>query len=71
MIPTPSEAAWKPYEGMIHPKDVPVLAAAVASQAAYLVTLDQRHFMAKTMSGKVPGLVILTPGDFLRAFVHH
>src|SRR3989338_4037082 len=69
VIRTPPEAAWKPYEGLIHPKDVPVLAAAVASKAAYLVTLDRRHFMAKTMSGKVPGLVIMTPGDFLHELV--
>ena len=69
VIRTPPETAWKPYEGIIHPKDVPVLAAAVASKATYLVTLDRRHFMAKMMSGKVPGLVILTPGDFLREFV--
>ena len=50
----------------MHPKDVPVLAAAVASKVAYLVTLDRRHFLTKTVSEKVPGLVILTPGDFLR-----
>ena len=69
VIRTPPEAAWKPYEGIIHPKDVPVLAAAVASKATYLITLDRRHFMAKTMTGKVPGLIILTPGDFLRELV--
>ena len=69
VIPTPPETAWKPYEGAIHPKDVPVLAAAVASKAAYLVTLDRRHFLTKTVSDKVPGLVILTPGDFLRELV--
>ena len=69
VIRTPPETAWKRYEGMIHPKDVPVLAAAAASKAAYLVTLDRRHFMAKTMSGKVPGLVIMTPGDFLHELV--
>jgi len=69
VIPTPPETAWRKYEGVIHPKDVPVLAAAVASKAAYLITLDRRHFMTKTVSGKVPGLVILTPGDFLRELV--
>ena len=69
VIRTPPETAWKPYEGVIHPKDVPVLAAAVASKAAYLVTLDQRHFLTKAVSDKVPGLVILTPGDFLRELV--
>ena len=66
IVRTPPETAWKPYEGVIHPKDVPVLAAAVASKAAYLVTLDRRHFLTKAVSDAVPGLVILTPGDFLR-----
>ena len=69
VIRTPPETAWKSYEGIIHPKDVPVLAAAVASKAAYLVTLDRRHFLTKAVSDKVSGLVILTPGDFLRELV--
>ena len=69
VIRTPPETAWKPYEGVIHPKDVPVLAAAVASRAAYLITLDRRHFLAKAVIKKVPELTILTPGDFLRELV--
>lgn len=51
VIPAPPETAWRRYEGVIHPKDVPVLAAAVASQATYLVTLDQRHFMTTSRAG--------------------
>jgi len=66
VVPTPPETAWKPYEDFIHPKDVPVLAAAVASKAAYLITLDRRHFLTKTVIERVPELTILTPGDFLR-----
>ena len=69
VIPTPPETAWKPYEGVIHPKDVPVLAAAVASKATYLITLDRRHVMTKAVSDKAPGLVILIPGDFLRGWI--
>ncbi len=69
VIRTPPETAWTPYDGVIHPKDVPVLAAAVASKVAYLITLDRRHFMTRAVSGKVPGLVILTPGDFLKKIV--
>ena len=65
VIPTPPETAWKPYDGIIHPKDVPVLAAAVASKAAYLITLDRRHFLTKTVMENVPEMTILTPGDFL------
>jgi len=69
VIRTPPETAWKPYEGVLHPKDVPVLAAAVESKAAYLITLDRRHFLTKTVTEKVPELRILTPGDFLREMV--
>ncbi len=71
VIPTPPEPAWTKYEGVIHPKDVPVLAAAVASKATYLITLDRRHFLTKAVSDKVQALVILTPGDFLRELVRH
>ena len=69
VIPTPPETAWKLYEGIIHPKDVPVLAAAVASKAAYLITLDRRHFLTKTVMENVPEMTILTPGDFLGELV--
>jgi uncharacterized protein len=69
VIRTPPETVWKRYENVIHPKDVPVLAAAVASKAAYLITLDRRHFLTKTVIEKVPELTILTPGDFLRELI--
>jgi len=69
VIRTPPETVWKPYEGVIHPKDVPVLAAAVASKAAYLITLDRRHFLTKAVTEQVPDLAILTPRDFLRELV--
>ena len=44
VIPTPPEIAWTRYEGVIHPKDVPALAAAVASKATHLITRNRRHF---------------------------
>ena len=69
VIPAPPETAWKFYEGIIHPKDVPVLAATVASKAAYLITLDRRHFLTKTVMENVPEMTILTPGDFLGELV--
>jgi len=71
VIPTPPETAWTRYEGVIHPKDVAILAAAVASRVTHLVTLDRRHFMTQAVSGAVPELTILTPGDFLRELVRH
>jgi len=69
VIPTPSETARARYEGVIHPKDVPVLAAAVASKASYFVTLDRKHFLTKRVGDHVSELEILTPGDFLRKLI--
>ena len=69
LIPTPPESARAKYEGVIHPKDAPVLAAAVASKAEYLITLDRRHFLTKTVRDQVREPAILTPGDFLRELV--
>jgi len=71
MIPAPPESAWAKYEGVIHPKDVPVLAAAVAAKVDYLITLDRRHFLTKSVSDQVPKPAILIPGDFLRAIPGH
>ena len=59
------------YEGVIHPKDVPVLAAAIEAQADYLVTLDRRHFLTTSVTAHAKGMRILIPGDFLHAFVRH
>ncbi len=69
VVRTPPETARATYEGVIHPKDVPVLAAAVASNADYLVTLDRRHFLTTPVRTHVPELTILTPGDFLRRLI--
>ncbi len=69
IIPTPSEDACAKYEGIIHPKDVPVLAAAVSAKVDYLITLDRRHFLTQTVTTQVKGLAILTPGDFLQEIV--
>ena len=69
IIPTPPEATWTRYQEIIHPKDVPVLAAAVAGKAEYLITLDRRHFLTRTVSAHVRELTVLTPGDFLRELV--
>ncbi len=50
---------------IIHPKDAPILAAAMASQADYLVTLDRKHFLNDPEVARRSGLRIGTPGDFL------
>jgi len=47
-------------------KDRPVFSAAVAAGASHLITGDRRHFGAFSGS-KVAGVMILRPGDYLRA----
>lgn len=70
IVPTPDEAVLRRYEAVIHPKDVPVLAAAREYKADYLVTLDRQHFMTKTVLVHSKPVRIVTPGEFLRDVVH-
>ena len=46
-------------------KDLPVLVAAIHSGCSYLLTGDQRHF-GEYFGKKVSGVLIMTPGDFIR-----
>ena len=55
--------------GIIDPKDVHVLAAAIESNATILLTLDRKHFMTPSLRQAKVGLLIQTPGDFLRQWV--
>ena len=55
---------FKTYEELIHPKDFPVLSAALTARVEYLVTLDRKHFLTPSLQ-KIKEFKILTPGDFL------
>ena len=72
VIPTPDERVLQRYESVIHPKDVPVLAAALESKVAYLITLDQRHFLTEKVQSYASKekFKVMTPGDFLREAMH-
>lgn len=50
---------------ILHPKDASILAAAVAAQVDYLVTLNRKHFLDDREVAHKSGLRIGTPGDFL------
>ena len=65
VIPAPDEKTSRPYEALIHPKDLPVLVAAVISKAEFFITLDRGHFMKTELLTKMKGMKIITPGDFL------
>jgi len=63
--PTPSEVSR--LAGVIHANDAPILAAAIAAEADYLVTWNTRHFHQPKVR-KVVRFQIVTPGEFLVAF---
>lgn len=47
-------------------KDAPILLAAVGAQATHLLTGDLRHF-AGLFGKRVAGILVMTPGEYLRA----
>ncbi len=65
VIPAPDEKFSRPYEALIHPKDLPVLGAALVSKAGFLLTLDRKHFLNPGLLSKIKILKILTPRDFI------
>lgn len=69
VVAPPPEEEIRPYRALIHEKDAPILAAAVASQSALLITLDQRHFMTQTLRKADLPLKILTPREFFQDFL--
>ena len=57
------------YSYLVEEKDAHVLAAAVRSGAQFLLTLDTRHFMTERLSKAELGLIIVTPGHFIKAYL--
>jgi hypothetical protein len=60
VIPEPPPSAARQVVDQAHPKDVPILAAAIAGAADFLATFNVRHFRPR----KTPPL-ILQPGTIL------
>jgi putative PIN family toxin of toxin-antitoxin system len=60
------ENVTESFEGMVEPKDLPVLVAAVASKADFFLTLDKKHFLSTGLVGKIKKPRILSSADFLR-----
>lgn len=71
LVDPASPGAMDRCNAIIHPKDVHVLAAAIESRAAFLLTLDRKHFMTPVLRRATLGLEILTPGEFLSYWVEH
>ena len=66
VVPPPDEETFETYAELLHPKDLPVLVAAIESHADYLVTLDKKHFFLPALLSKLKKTKIITPADFLR-----
>jgi len=57
------------YSHLIEERDAHVLAAAVRSGAQFLLTLDTNHFVTERLGKANLGLIIVTPGHFIKAYL--
>ena len=65
LVKAPTQREIFSQKRIIHPKDAHVLAAALKGKAAFLLTLDRKHFLStKVIQARLP-FQIMTPGDFL------
>jgi predicted nucleic acid-binding protein len=64
-LPTPAEV--ERASQIVHPKDAPILAAALNSASEYLVSLD-RHFL-RAAARLAASIRIVTPGELLAALL--
>jgi predicted nucleic acid-binding protein len=58
-----------PREISLPEKDAPILLAAIAAEADYLLTGDVRHF-GPYFGKKIEGVAILPPGEYLKKRVY-
>ena len=66
IVRDPSSQDVAAHLGIItHPADVPIVLAAMHASVDYLVTLNQKHFIADPEVARKSGLRIGTPGDVL------
>ena len=60
VVPDPAPADLARLAGAAHPKDLPILVAAVRERCPWLVTFNTRHFQPGHTS-----ITVLQPGDFV------
>jgi hypothetical protein len=65
VIPNPSSSLLQQVADQAHPKDVPILATALASEADFLATFNVRHFHPRITAPR-----ILQPGKILAQIRH-
>jgi len=69
VVPPPNDKTLEHCEPHVHPKDVPVLAAAIESKVEFLITLDRRHFLNPQTLAHAGKIKIVPPGDFLQWYL--
>jgi hypothetical protein len=60
VVPNPSRHDLEAYQGLAHPKDLPILVAALKAGCPWLVTFNTRHYQPGH-----PDIEILPPGSFI------
>lgn len=65
VIEPPAKEKLSQYDGIIAFKDRHVLAGALESQAAFLITLDCKHFKTEAIKQANLPITIVTPKEFL------
>jgi len=65
IIRPPTEERLSRYDGIIALKDRHVLASALEGKAAFLITLDQKHFQTEVIRQANLPITIMTPKKFL------
>ena len=61
VIPSPAAEDVAIHEGRAHPKDLPILVAALQARCSWLVTFNVRHYQPGH-----PEVQVVRPGEFIR-----
>ena len=67
ICPAPKEELSASCEPYLHPKDLPVLGAALQVKSDFLISLDKRHFSAPQVLSHATKVKIITPAEFIRS----
>lgn len=67
IIKPPTKEKLSQYDNVIALKDRHVLASALESRAAFLITLDRKHFKAEGIRQANLPITIMTPKEFLES----
>ncbi|MFN2168494.1 MAG: hypothetical protein ACK2U9_19845, partial [Anaerolineae bacterium] len=60
VVPDPSSADLEPHRDLAHPKDLPILVAALREGCPWLVTFNVRHYQPGH-----PAVTVLRPGELV------